>query len=57
MLGFSILTFSQFVPTIYFGLLTTLAMLISLLANMTLLPLLIAKFRVAGEPAEQGTAT
>jgi predicted RND superfamily exporter protein len=49
MLGFSILAFSRFIPTIYFGLLTSLAMLISLLANMTLLPLLIVTFRAAGE--------
>jgi len=45
-LGFSILTLSNFVPTIYFGLLTGVSMLIALLADMTLLPLLIAKFRV-----------
>ena len=53
MLGFSILAFSRFIPTIYFGLLTSLAMLVSLLANMTLLPLLIVTFRTAGDPAEQ----
>lgn len=52
MLGFSILAFSRFIPTIYFGLLTSLAMLVALLANMTLLPLLIVSFRTAGEPAE-----
>ncbi len=40
-LGFSILSLSNFVPTIYFGLLTGFAMLIALLANLTLLPLLI----------------
>jgi len=50
MLGFSILAFSRFIPTIYFGLLTSLAMLVALLANMTLLPLLIKTFQVAGEP-------
>jgi predicted RND superfamily exporter protein len=53
MLGFSILAFSQFIPTIYFGLLTSLAMLIALLANMTLLPLLIVTFRTAGNNREQ----
>ena len=52
MLGFSILAFSRFIPTIYFGLLTGLAMLVALLGNMTLLPLLIVTFRSAGEPAE-----
>ncbi|MDH4072694.1 MAG: MMPL family transporter, partial [Gammaproteobacteria bacterium] len=48
MLGFSILAFSRFNPTIYFGLLTSLAMLVALLANMTVLPALLVAFRVAG---------
>ena len=39
--GFSILTLSNFLPTIYFGLLTGLAMAIALLAALTLLPKLI----------------
>jgi predicted RND superfamily exporter protein len=43
-LGFSILALSEFVPTIYFGLLTGFAMLIALLADLTLLPLLIVHF-------------
>ena len=47
MLGFSILALSQFVPTIYFGLLTSLAMLVALLANMALLPALIVALRAA----------
>jgi hypothetical protein len=36
--GFSILSFSNFVPTVYFGLLTALAMALALLANLTVLP-------------------
>jgi predicted RND superfamily exporter protein len=44
-LGFSILALSNFVPTIYFGLLTGFAMLIALIANLTLLPLLIVRFK------------
>jgi predicted RND superfamily exporter protein len=52
MLGFSILAFSRFIPTIYFGVLTSLAMLVALLANITLLPLLLVTFRAAGEPAQ-----
>ena len=36
--GFSILVFSNFIPSIYFGLLTSLAMLIALLATLTLVP-------------------
>ena len=45
MLGFSILALSQFTPTIYFGLLTGTAMVVALLANMTLLPVLIVTLR------------
>lgn len=39
--GFSILTLSNFIPSVYFGLLTGLAMLAALLGSMTLLPQLI----------------
>jgi predicted RND superfamily exporter protein len=44
-LGFSILTLSNFIPTIYFGALTALAMFIALLAALTLLPRLILLWR------------
>lgn len=44
-LGFSILVLSNFIPTIYFGLLTGFAMVTALFANLTLLPLLIVKFK------------
>jgi len=43
-LGFSVLVLSNFVPTIYFGLLTGAAMLIALIADLTLLPLLLVLF-------------
>ena len=39
--GFSILALSSFMPTIYFGLLTGLAMTVALIANLTLLPVLL----------------
>jgi len=42
-LGFSVLALSAFIPTILFGLLTGLAMTAALLANMTLLPALLAQ--------------
>ena len=42
-LGFSVLALSAFIPTIMFGLLTGLAMTAALVANMTLLPVLLAK--------------
>ncbi len=40
-IGFSILVLSNFIPTIYFGILTAMAMFIALLAALTLLPKLI----------------
>ena len=42
-LGFSVLALSAFIPTIMFGLLTGLAMTAALVANLTLLPVLLAK--------------
>ncbi len=39
--GFSILMLSNFLPTVNFGLLTALAMILALLANLTLLPALL----------------
>lgn len=49
--GFSILVFSNFIPTIYFGLLTALAMFVALLAVLTLLPKLILMFKPFGPAA------
>lgn len=44
-LGFSILALSNFIPTIYFGLFTGVAMIFALISNLTLLPLLIRRLR------------
>lgn len=46
--GFSILVLSNFVPTMYFGLLTSLAMMIALLGALTLLPQLLITFKPLG---------
>lgn len=46
--GFSILGLSNFIPTIYFGLLTGLAMLAALMLVLTLLPKLLMRFKVMG---------
>ena len=46
--GFSVLTLSNFIPTIYFGFLTGIAMVVALLTNLTLLPLLIIVFKPLG---------
>jgi len=39
--GFSILTFSNFVPSIHFGILTGMAMTLALVGSLTLMPKLI----------------
>lgn len=46
--GFSILMLSNFIPTIYFGVLTAAAMFIALLAALTVLPRLILMWRPFG---------
>ena len=48
-IGFSILSLSNFIPTIYFGLLTGLAMVAALLASLTLLPALLILFKPLGK--------
>jgi len=45
--GFSILALSNFIPSILFGLLTGVAMFMALLANLTILPLLLKWARVS----------
>ena len=47
-IGFSILVLSKFIPSIYFGLLTGLAMLIALVAALTLLPQLLIFLKPLG---------
>lgn len=47
--GFSILVFSNFIPTVLFGLLTGLAMLIAIVTALSLLPLLIIAFKPFGK--------
>ena len=46
--GFSILVLSNFIPTIYFGLLTGTAMILAILGDLVLLPLLIVVFKPLG---------
>ena len=47
--GFSILVFSKFIPTIYFGLFTGIAMLLAMISVLTLLPSLILINKPFGE--------
>jgi uncharacterized protein len=53
-IGFSILTLSNFIPSIYFGLLTGLALSIALIAALTLLPQLIVIFKPFGPDTNAG---
>lgn len=46
--GFSILALSNFIPTIIFGLLTSIAMLVALIGSLTLLPQLLITFQPLG---------
>jgi predicted RND superfamily exporter protein len=49
--GFSILALSNFIPTIVFGLLTSVAMLVALTGSLTLLPQLLITFKPLGAEA------
>ena len=46
MIGFSILVLSNFIPTIYFGLLTMVAMFMAIVADLLLLPVLLLLFGI-----------
>jgi hypothetical protein len=52
-IGFSILVLSNFIPSIYFGLLTGMAMLIALMAALTLLPELLVVFKPFGPEVKE----
>ena len=47
--GFSILVLSNFIPTIYFGIFTGLAMLLAMISVLTLLPSLLLVFKPFGK--------
>ena len=47
--GFSILVLSNFIPTIYFGVFTGIAMLLAMISVLTLLPKLLLIFRPFGD--------
>ncbi len=50
--GFSILIFSNFIPTIYFGFFTGIAMLLAMISVLTLLPKLILVYKPFGDGAK-----
>ena len=51
--GFSILVLSNFIPTIYFGVFTGIAMLLAMISVLTLLPKLILTFKPFGNEADK----
>ncbi len=51
--GFSILVLSNFIPTIYFGVFTGIAMLLAMLSVLTLLPKLILTFEPFGKETNE----
>ncbi len=53
--GFSILVLSNFIPTIVFGLLTSIAMMVALLGALTLLPQLLIAFKPLGRETHAGS--
>jgi predicted RND superfamily exporter protein len=55
-IGLSVLSLSQFVPTIRFGLLTALAMIAALFADLTILPAIMVRAKPFG-PETQAPAT
>ena len=50
--GFSILVLSNFIPTIYFGVFTGIAMLFAMISVLTLLPSLLLIYKPFGDEAE-----
>ncbi len=55
-IGFSILTLSNFMPSIYFGILTVLAISVALLASLTLLPQLLVLLKPFGREETKTSA-
>jgi hypothetical protein len=55
--GFSILVLSNFIPTIVFGLLTSIAMVVALLGALTLLPQLLISFQGLGPESHPDEST
>jgi predicted RND superfamily exporter protein len=52
-IGFSILAFSNFIPSVLFGLLTGMAMAVALVSSLSLLPQLLVVFRVFGPGSQR----
>ena len=51
--GFSILILSNFIPTIYFGVFTGIAMLLAMISVLTLLPRLLLIYKPFGEEIQK----
>ena len=51
--GFSILVLSNFIPTIYFGVFTGIAMMLAMVSVLTLLPKLLLVYKPFGEESDK----
>ena len=51
--GFSILVLSNFIPTIYFGVFTGIAMMLAMISVLTLLPKLLLVYKPFGEESDK----
>ena len=51
--GFSILVLSNFIPTIYFGVFTGIAMMLAMISVLTLLPKLLLIYKPFGEESDK----
>ena len=54
--GFSLLMLSNFIPNIYFGIFTMLAIVVAFVAAVTILPLMMIWFKPLGKETEQADA-
>lgn len=57
--GFAVFGFSDFLPSVYFGILTAAAMLMALLTDLTILPALLSRFvkdKTKSQPLQPATA-
>ena len=55
--GFAVFGFSDFLPSVYFGVLTAAAMLMALLSDLTILPALLQRFATAKVAAPNEAST
>ncbi|MBT0586690.1 efflux RND transporter permease subunit [Alteromonas oceanisediminis] len=56
-IGFSMFAFSDFLPSVYFGAMTAVAMLLALVSDITILPALLHKFAAKADAEPEGSTS